>query len=206
MDGIRTQTNRPRLTIHAADRYTGVNAASIRLGLDGETVGHTYDEASGTLFYTPPVPLEPDSKHTASVTAADLAGNVSSVRWSFTVGAPLGRTRFREQLDYRLRRLPVDLAQASARADESAPCHRIYARSSGRDFRGRGTFPDRTRLQRPGRYGALVRSDGCVQDQTPRYERSRIQRRSSRLSAQKRSGCRLCHIGRRRQIYAYSAG
>ncbi|MFC3767589.1 Ig-like domain-containing protein [Paenibacillus sp. GCM10012303] len=91
MDGIRTQTNRPRLAIHVADRYTGVNAASIRLGLDGETVGHTYDEASGTLFYTPPVPLEPDSKHTASVTAADLAGNVSSVRWSFTVGAPLGQ-------------------------------------------------------------------------------------------------------------------
>lgn len=91
MDGIRTQTNRPRLAIQATDRYTGVNVSSIRLELDGVPVDHVYDQASDTIYYTLPVPLELNSGHTASVTAADNAGNVSSVRWSFTVGAPLGQ-------------------------------------------------------------------------------------------------------------------
>ncbi|WP_245954334.1 SpoIID/LytB domain-containing protein [Paenibacillus flagellatus] len=91
MDGITTRTEQPRLAVKATDGYTGVDPTKLALELDGAVVPHEYDEASGTLYYTAPAKLQPNSTHAVKATAADKAGNAASIAWSFTVGAPLGQ-------------------------------------------------------------------------------------------------------------------
>jgi SpoIID/LytB domain protein len=91
MDGITTRTDQPRLAVKVTDDYSGTDSAKLRLELDGTVVPHQYDEASGTVYYTPESKLANGSQHAVKLTAADKAGNEAAVEWSFTVGPPLGQ-------------------------------------------------------------------------------------------------------------------
>jgi SpoIID/LytB domain protein len=91
MDGITTRTDQPRLAVKVTDDYSGTDSARLKLELDGTVVPHQYDEASGTVYYTPESKLANGSQHAVKLTAADKAGNEAVAAWSFTVGSPLGQ-------------------------------------------------------------------------------------------------------------------
>lgn len=77
---------RPLITakITAACVETPVNPATVVLQLNGQTVSHQFNQATGLLFYTPPQPLA-DGGHQVRLQVRDLAGNAAVREWHFTV-------------------------------------------------------------------------------------------------------------------------
>ncbi|MGC8783251.1 MAG: CARDB domain-containing protein [Armatimonadota bacterium] len=61
-----------------------VNPNSLQMLVDGSPVAATYDAASATLRYQPTSALS-EGEHRVRVSASDLAGNVGSAEWAFTV-------------------------------------------------------------------------------------------------------------------------
>ncbi|MCX7570989.1 phosphodiester glycosidase family protein [Tumebacillus sp. DT12] len=90
-DGTTTRTDRPRIAVQATDAYTGIDSGKTTLTVDGETVAHSTDETSGTVWFTPAVKWESGTTHQVTVTVADRNNNPATKTWAFTVGAPLGQ-------------------------------------------------------------------------------------------------------------------
>ncbi len=61
-----------------------IHPNSVQMLVDGSPVAATYDAASATLRYQPASALS-EGEHRVRVSAADLAGNVGSAEWTFTV-------------------------------------------------------------------------------------------------------------------------
>lgn len=72
-----------------SDEGSGVDAASIKMTLDGTPVETSYQPNSGWVYYRTPVtqPIQPmeSGRHTVELTVADWKGNVSRASWSFTI-------------------------------------------------------------------------------------------------------------------------
>jgi subtilase family serine protease/prenyltransferase beta subunit/formylmethanofuran dehydrogenase subunit C len=80
--------NDATLEISAAltDNFSGINADSITLSVDGSPVAHSYSSTSGIVSFTPTTVLT-DDPHTVVLTVTDNAGNSATSNWSFTVDA-----------------------------------------------------------------------------------------------------------------------
>lgn len=61
-----------------------INPNSVQMLLDGNPVAAAYDAGSATVRYQPASALS-EGEHRVRVSAADLAGNVGSAEWTFTV-------------------------------------------------------------------------------------------------------------------------
>ncbi|MEO7804198.1 MAG: hypothetical protein ABIS18_07380 [Actinomycetota bacterium] len=68
----------PTISFSISDALSGVSWSSLAIDLDGARV------ANGTSGFTPSTPLSL-GVHTASVSAADLAGNISVISWQFNI-------------------------------------------------------------------------------------------------------------------------
>ncbi len=82
--GSYASGNRPTVAATVADSTSGISPASIRLELNGVTMGHGYDPGTGRVSYQPSSALA-ESTHTARLRVADAAGNQSETEWSFLV-------------------------------------------------------------------------------------------------------------------------
>ena len=88
-DGSSGSDRTPPISVALQDAGIGVDQASIVVTLDGADVSALATFAGGRVSYTPGAPLG-FGLHTASVTAADRAGNqASAVTWSFAVADEL---------------------------------------------------------------------------------------------------------------------
>jgi len=92
-NGATIQNSRPTITASITDTGDGrVDPSTIEFIFDGRTVeakDYTFDLATGLLHYQPPSDLAATS-HTISLTAADLAGNVSDKAFStFRIAPPV---------------------------------------------------------------------------------------------------------------------
>lgn len=61
-----------------------INPNSLQMQIDGNAVSAVYDAATATLRYQPTAALS-EGEHRVQVSASDLAGNVGSAGWTFTV-------------------------------------------------------------------------------------------------------------------------
>lgn len=70
------------------DEGSGIDPASVKLQVDGETDAKAlYHAGQNAVYNTPTEPLK-EGEHKITLKAADWRGNVTSQTWSFTVGDP----------------------------------------------------------------------------------------------------------------------
>ncbi len=79
-----TADNTPAVSAVLADAFSGIDAASITLTLDDQTVAHAYAADTGIITFDVTTALT-DGAHELQLTASDNAGNQSSETWAFTV-------------------------------------------------------------------------------------------------------------------------
>lgn len=72
------------ISAKVADSGSGINPASMVLTLNGQPVAAVYDPATGTVGYTPAQAL-PDGNVAVGLTVADMAGNVATATWSYSI-------------------------------------------------------------------------------------------------------------------------
>ncbi len=83
--GTVIASDRPTITISAADDKSGVNPASIVMKINKGSVDATYDEKAQSIIYIPSTPLS-EGDNVVSLEVTDLAGNKTSpLVWSFVV-------------------------------------------------------------------------------------------------------------------------
>ena len=82
--GSSTSTKQPVIGATVKDDRSELSASQVTMYLDGRTVTFTYEEATGRISHLPAKRLA-TGQHQVRVVAEDLAGNVSSKTWSFTV-------------------------------------------------------------------------------------------------------------------------
>lgn len=85
-NGAQINQKRPVISAGVFDGLSGIDPASVRLTLDGQSVNGSYDVASGIISYTPASDLS-SGNHGVTLTAIDLAGNEVTVSSSFTIVA-----------------------------------------------------------------------------------------------------------------------
>lgn len=61
-----------------------VNPSAAQMSIDGAPVAAVYDPTTSTVRYQPTAPLS-EGEHRVRVLASDLAGNIGSAEWAFTV-------------------------------------------------------------------------------------------------------------------------
>ncbi|MBS3763578.1 MAG: IPT/TIG domain-containing protein [Planctomycetes bacterium] len=83
-EGAHLKEPRPMLSARVDDGVAGVSPASIEMLLDGQVLTHSYDQETGTIYFSPQEDL-PDGEHILTVGAADLAGNSTEVHSSFQI-------------------------------------------------------------------------------------------------------------------------
>ena len=83
-EGSYATSYRPTVGATATDSTSGIDSASIVMKLDGSSVDPGYDSGTGRISYQPGSSLS-ETAHTAEITVADLAGNQTTVSWTFTV-------------------------------------------------------------------------------------------------------------------------
>jgi hypothetical protein len=81
---ISTIKHRLRFSFHIRDNISGVNANSMRITLDGETIIAEYAEKYARVSFDEPMML-PHGAHTFNITAADRMGNSAIVEKTFFV-------------------------------------------------------------------------------------------------------------------------
>jgi len=82
-DGALINTATPTISATVTDA-SGINAVSIAMTLDGATVTHTYDSATGRVSYDVPATLV-EGLHMVTLDVSDTVGNRATAGWSFTV-------------------------------------------------------------------------------------------------------------------------
>lgn len=82
LNGTDTKDN-TGLSVKVTDN-DGINASSIVVNLDGNTVTADYDPATGIISYTPTNGLS-DGPHTVSISLQDITGNAVTYNSTFTV-------------------------------------------------------------------------------------------------------------------------
>lgn len=85
-NGAQLNQKRPLITAGVFDELSGIDPASVRLALDGQTVNGSYDAATGIVSYTPASDLSSGS-HGVTLTVTDLAGNEVTASSSFIIVA-----------------------------------------------------------------------------------------------------------------------
>ena len=84
-DGSVISNATPTLSAALTDNY-GIDRSSLRLLLNGQEItDFNYDPASGEISYQIGQPLQDGESYTFEVTAADVAGNISTASSTFTV-------------------------------------------------------------------------------------------------------------------------
>ncbi|PIU68017.1 MAG: hypothetical protein COS84_02255, partial [Armatimonadetes bacterium CG07_land_8_20_14_0_80_40_9] len=88
-DGSTVTTPTPTVSAIVTDGPggSGVNASTIRMVLDGNTVSHSYNSSTGLVSHTPDKCLA-NGLHSVRVWVSDNAGNPAKTSWSFTVEVP----------------------------------------------------------------------------------------------------------------------
>ena len=84
-DGTTVSTTGPTVEARYADAFSGVDAGSVSLTVDGTVVTDGLTTSASSVSYTPTLS---SGTHTATVRVADAAGNVGARTWSFTVSEP----------------------------------------------------------------------------------------------------------------------
>lgn len=85
-DGSSISYNTPLISADLRDQGTGINASSVRVLVDGIDVTDKSTAIATRVWYTPKEPLSSGS-HRSTVFAADNAGNMEEISWSFTVSS-----------------------------------------------------------------------------------------------------------------------
>ncbi|MBC7083502.1 MAG: Ig-like domain-containing protein [Firmicutes bacterium] len=84
-DGSWQTTDTPTISAVFTEDGSGINAATIVMKVDGNTVLHTYDAGTKTVSYTPSTALGQGS-HTVTVDVSDNVGNAATqASWTFSV-------------------------------------------------------------------------------------------------------------------------
>jgi hypothetical protein len=83
--GSMTPLLSPEITVLVSDALSEINPDTVSMIVNGTEVSASYDQATGTLTYTPGVPFEDNSTVTVKVTATDIAGNSAEMVESFAV-------------------------------------------------------------------------------------------------------------------------
>ncbi|MHA1789269.1 MAG: hypothetical protein ACTSXT_08580, partial [Candidatus Helarchaeota archaeon] len=79
-----TSDSTPTITVDLADSLSGVNASSITLTVEGNTVSYSWD--GSTVSYTPTTPFNDGQIINVDLDASDNAGNaMATYSWSFTI-------------------------------------------------------------------------------------------------------------------------
>jgi len=89
-DGAIFNNNKPALSVQYADdqQGSGIDAASVRMLLDGNDVTAGSTVTSTSVSYAPTTKLS-DGQHTVVVTVADKTANSASSTWHFTIDTAL---------------------------------------------------------------------------------------------------------------------
>ncbi|MCD6505333.1 tandem-95 repeat protein [Candidatus Poribacteria bacterium] len=83
--GSLTPLLSPEVLVLVSDALSKIDPNSVSMSINGTQVSADYDEATGSLRYTPDVPFEDNSTVIVEVRASDVAGNAGSMRESFAV-------------------------------------------------------------------------------------------------------------------------
>lgn len=86
---VKASINEPRPSISALVNDlsgSGINAAGVKVALDGKDVSSEATVTKDFVAFRPAQPLAA-GKHTVAVTARDMAGNVQTLTWEFTVSS-----------------------------------------------------------------------------------------------------------------------
>ncbi len=81
--GENVRSTQPLIIARVIDSG-GINPNSLQMQVNGSAVAAAYDPATATLRYQPTAALS-EGEHRVQVSASDLAGNVGSAEWTFTV-------------------------------------------------------------------------------------------------------------------------
>lgn len=84
--GVQTGCGSPVIMASYSDNRAGVDTASVNLVVDQEDVTALSNISAGSIFYIPPVMAS--GLHTATLTVADLSGNVTTSSWQFYSSQP----------------------------------------------------------------------------------------------------------------------
>ncbi len=76
--------DRPDFRFTLQDAGSGLSEKTVNVFIDGRDVTRDLENSASLYEYTPKAPLQ-GGKHTITVTAMDVAGNIVSDSWSFTV-------------------------------------------------------------------------------------------------------------------------
>ncbi len=83
--GSTTSQTQPTISAKLSDSFSGINASSISLTVNGESLAFNYDSAAGILTATPAQPLQPGTIQIL-LSVEDNAGNSASAgSWTITV-------------------------------------------------------------------------------------------------------------------------
>jgi len=83
-DGALINTATPTISATVTDA-SGIDTASIVMTVDGASVAHTYDSATGLVSYNVPASSLAEGLHTVALDVSDTVGNPATAGWSFTV-------------------------------------------------------------------------------------------------------------------------
>ena len=83
-DGSSTTDQTPTIAASYSDDFSGIDAASVTLSIDGTEISSELSVSDSKVSYTPDSALD-DGTRSITVTVTDNAGNAQSQRWSFTV-------------------------------------------------------------------------------------------------------------------------
>jgi len=75
---------RPNISAVFEDRGSGIDQSAVRLSLDAKDITDRATVTRGFISFKPDVPLRP-GLHEAELTLADMAGNLKTTSWVFTV-------------------------------------------------------------------------------------------------------------------------
>ncbi len=83
-DGATVADRRPLISAVIKDNPT-MDAGSVTMTLDGDTVRAGFDPVTGKVSYIPPADLANETTHTVTLAVQDASGNTTQARWNFTV-------------------------------------------------------------------------------------------------------------------------